>query len=155
MVEKALCRERRLAPPQFHGVPGCRVAIGLGERFDGRCERGALSEHEIRAIGPRAIEQHQLQQELGSQVSQMIDWTCQPTLRRGSAASGDSELGPSTGVGPGDQVGLRQPVERPVGEWPTERPDAPELAVRCEPFDDGPPVRGALGDDREACMIGE
>lgn len=155
MVEKALRSERRLAPPQFHGIPGRRVTIDFGQCDDRRCECPALSEHELRRVGSGTVEQHQLQEEFGSEVSQVVDGTCQPTLGRRSAASGDPEFGPAAGIGPADQLGICESVERPVGEWPAERPDAPELAVGCEQLDDCPPVRRRLGDDGEACLIGE
>jgi hypothetical protein len=155
-VEEAAHRAGSLGPPAIDGVT---VGVYV-QRLDHGGEALALVPQQLVAAEPGAPAEGQLEQQLGTDVAQVVDGTIQPRCDGSSPGRRRPQQRPLASPAPRGTAARHQPAldqlfDRPVRQRPRQRPDAAELTVWRQQRADRPPMLHTLGDERQARVAGE
>jgi hypothetical protein len=109
---------------------------------------------------PGARIEHQLEQQLGAYVAEVLDGRGEPPLDLAAPTRGrgeDRATRPVARFRPcrADETPRFEVVDRPVRERPRQRPDPADLAVGREHAHDRPTVTRLLGEQREDRVLTE
>jgi glycine/D-amino acid oxidase-like deaminating enzyme len=138
-------------------------AVGRAVAAERPCDRlqgSPLPPDEAAGVAAPAVQQRQLQQQVGADVADVLDRRVQPVAHRagpGGRRGVDGALRslPRLGALAGDQPGFGEPPDRPVDDRPRDMPDPAQLSVGRGELGHREAVRGLLADHGEHGPFGQ
>ena len=150
---------RVLTTPAVHDICVGMVR-GRVERGEDRSEHALLRTQERPRVVPGARVEHELEQQLGAHVAEVLDGRGEPALDLAPPTRGRGEDRATRAVARlcarrSDEPPRFEVVDRPVRERARQRPDAADLAAGRERAHDRPTVTRLLGEQREDRVLTE